>query len=423
MKCILHIGVHKTGSTSIQKALDGYDDGRIFYGALGDANHSIAFGTLFRSDHLRERWDRLGCSVSEKVELYDERLSAALDRDRQTVIFSGENISLLDTDGVRRMRERLEKSCDDIRIVMFVRDPLAWTASMVQEFVKHGRSCLGSARFPSFEERFNSFSSVFHRDAITVVRYEDARDRNGGVITRFCDLSGACPENLSSSKAFANPSISEAAFRVLLRFNGLNISLRTGPEFEAAHWRFVLGVSKLLADGDRLSPSAFAHLTNWNDYAFLEDRLGISYQRPEPPRESASADLNELDHTTLRKIAEFLVEHSLHYEWEQDPDAAIAALYHHFVARGLNKPRARGLRDQTARIDQPARRSQPVAKSSRPRPESRLAKLMAWLDCSIHEVLSRARWLPEPTRRRLAKAAEKRRQRRESEDQPYDRTV
>ncbi|MEM0978577.1 MAG: hypothetical protein AAGJ34_13665 [Pseudomonadota bacterium] len=42
---ILHIGLHKTGTTAIQHAFSGYDDGTTVYGRFGDPNHGSAIIT------------------------------------------------------------------------------------------------------------------------------------------------------------------------------------------------------------------------------------------------------------------------------------------------------------------------------------------------------------------------------------------
>ena len=50
-RCIIHIGMHKTGSTSIQRSLQGYRDDRFQYARLGKtANHSLAMYSLFAAD-------------------------------------------------------------------------------------------------------------------------------------------------------------------------------------------------------------------------------------------------------------------------------------------------------------------------------------------------------------------------------------
>ena len=62
---IIHIGLHKTGSTSIQKALYGYQDVSTRYACFAEANHSLPMFTIFsknpKSHRLYKDW-----AISEK---------------------------------------------------------------------------------------------------------------------------------------------------------------------------------------------------------------------------------------------------------------------------------------------------------------------------------------------------------------------
>jgi hypothetical protein len=100
MDCIIHIGLHKTGSSSIQNSLRAYDDGKAFYARLGNPNHSVAFRTLFASDYLDYHvWKRKGYSkeeIEERKTAYNKAMIQQLSRnDRSRIIFSGEGISNL----------------------------------------------------------------------------------------------------------------------------------------------------------------------------------------------------------------------------------------------------------------------------------------------------------------------------------------
>ncbi len=51
-RVILHLGSHKTGSTSIQSALKRFDNGKIAYANLGNANHSAPLFTAFPNPNI-----------------------------------------------------------------------------------------------------------------------------------------------------------------------------------------------------------------------------------------------------------------------------------------------------------------------------------------------------------------------------------
>ena len=62
---ILHIGMHKTGSTSIQLSLNGYDDGETIYANLENINHAFPIYTIFSANRYDYHWKNLGFNLSE----------------------------------------------------------------------------------------------------------------------------------------------------------------------------------------------------------------------------------------------------------------------------------------------------------------------------------------------------------------------
>ncbi len=59
--CIIHIGIHKTGSTSIQESLQGFYNDIFYYANLGPSNHSEPIYCLFSENpkrhHLAKRFN------------------------------------------------------------------------------------------------------------------------------------------------------------------------------------------------------------------------------------------------------------------------------------------------------------------------------------------------------------------------------
>ena len=96
---IIHIGLHKTGSTSIQEYLHKYDDGKTIYVDLIQKNHSVPLMYIF--EHFKRvskyHTDILGRdinSLKKYINNYRSRLLNVLKRDRQNFIISGEGISI-----------------------------------------------------------------------------------------------------------------------------------------------------------------------------------------------------------------------------------------------------------------------------------------------------------------------------------------
>lgn len=123
---ILHIGPHKTGTTAIQIALENS------WQEL--AKQHTRFDTLKEYDGVNSHQiaDLISTRRLADAEVTLKRFPAT----REKYIVSSENFSRLDIDGVRFLRERL--SFDNVRIVYFLRNPLARMKSDWQELVKHG---------------------------------------------------------------------------------------------------------------------------------------------------------------------------------------------------------------------------------------------------------------------------------------------
>lgn len=138
---IVHAGLHKTGTTSIQGSLANYKDKHTIYADLGRPNHSIVLKTLFHPANLFKHWANLGLSPAEHRKLVDHyhlKLNRQLQQKHSRILFSGEEISTLDPESLGRMKSHFKEQGRDIEIVVFVREPLSMTASIIQEFVKWG---------------------------------------------------------------------------------------------------------------------------------------------------------------------------------------------------------------------------------------------------------------------------------------------
>jgi hypothetical protein len=90
---ILHIGMQRTGSSSIQKTLAGFYDGRTRYARLGFLpNHSLAMMHIFSTDETLPHATnvRRGHST-EEVAAYTARLRATLPAGGERLVLSAQS--------------------------------------------------------------------------------------------------------------------------------------------------------------------------------------------------------------------------------------------------------------------------------------------------------------------------------------------
>ena len=113
LRCIVHIGPHKTGSSSIQRTLSReLIDPGFEYAKLGKNHGARIFSMFSRSpekigSHRSRGWS------SEEIDRFnrnakDKLVRAVREAEAEAVIFSGEAISNIDSDGLADLRQFLD---------------------------------------------------------------------------------------------------------------------------------------------------------------------------------------------------------------------------------------------------------------------------------------------------------------------------
>lgn len=206
----IHIGLHKTGSTSIQATMFknrkklGSEHG-IYYLPL-NVNHGRLFYSLYaKAPHRIGKNILAGLDEKEKVQQYNEsliqKITVRFEENRsKRIVISGERISTLSPDGVERFRDFMARFCDAPRIIVYVRDPVGWSTSRLQQAVK-GANTLENFRknipVPQFQKRIEPFIRCFGRENVDIRCFNDAIGAEGGLIGDFMSAIGKSPALLN----------------------------------------------------------------------------------------------------------------------------------------------------------------------------------------------------------------------------------
>lgn len=162
-KCFIHVGMEKTGSTSIQQAirqnLPWLKEAGIIYpqGGIARLNHNF-----LASSYLPQGSDRLVRGLPPRIRKGEEK--RFLDAYRQDlmseirrghhVIISGEHLFRLRADEISMLKRDLaDAGVDDVLIFAVLRSPASFYLSFVQQEVK------GSSRFPAPADFFVDYAS------------------------------------------------------------------------------------------------------------------------------------------------------------------------------------------------------------------------------------------------------------------------
>lgn len=218
--CILHIGLSKTGSSSIQRTLHRYDDGRLAYARIRDPNHSSPLFQIFCSDPARRDRPFLNWRTPADQAAVAKRHAAAFDREMtrpRDVIFSAEGIcGKLTADEIGDMAARLRRHFDRVRVIAYLRPYRNACASAWQQNVKMGENRFVLPR-PAFRGRLQPFIRHFGKDSVEMRPFDRAALINGDVIDDFAALIGIDPAGLR--RQTVNESVSLEALSIVYAHN------------------------------------------------------------------------------------------------------------------------------------------------------------------------------------------------------------
>ncbi|MEM7597957.1 MAG: hypothetical protein AAF382_09695 [Pseudomonadota bacterium] len=323
--CVLHAGAHKTGSTAIQWALQGYDDGETVYADLDHANHSVPLRQAFSESGYDPKWGQF--SDADTAAQRRQQVEAALSLDRARVMFSAEGMLRFSTSEGRAFRDLITRFCDRVQVVLFVREPVAWTASLAQQRIKRGGLTNLQVVTGTLRNTVVMLMDVFGPEAVTIWRYED-KDLFGGDITRlFAQRLGLDETRLNPTGTDVNASFPEGVVQMLYQLS------RVSPIFEAMRDDPPLGpllfrtCHALVEDHVPLNPAPFARCVDLEDTAFVNDLIDIPYDLPSPSAVPVEDYLMTRTPKRLSNLNALLVSEGVIARPLTDHDDVLAALF------------------------------------------------------------------------------------------------
>jgi Tetratricopeptide repeat len=228
----IHIGVHKTGTKSIQYTCSENRDKLLEHGINylpGDPNHGPPLISLF-SDHPHEDIRNIMRHVDtpEKAASLNAstryEITKALRRNRSPkMVISGEGLSSLLETEIERLKQMLSPYATAYRIIVYVRDPYEYCNSAYLQRLKSG-GVLGAADRkmprPHYRRRIERYINVFGRENIDIRVFNPRRFIGGELVTDFLVAIGESAELARSLKIVrANQSMSHEAAMILSETN------------------------------------------------------------------------------------------------------------------------------------------------------------------------------------------------------------
>lgn len=318
MKGIIHVGLHKTGTTTIQRAL--YENRQVlnnggFNYALPVANHSEALVNMFASHpveyHLNIQNRRGQKEIREHAAGMFEHFSD-VNAGWEGIILSGEVLSQFDLDELHRLKEYLDQFITEYIVVACVRHPIDLGKSLFQQRVKGGRTIshvLAAPPWVDFRYRLEKFDKVFGADNVRVFDFESAVSR-GSILQYFLDKSGV-EVDVPDSSLQLNTSLTMQGIHLMSAYSErfpLEQMQRGDIDPDALEFQLMKGFAMSLG-GDKLrlpQETAKSMLEESRPgIRWLSKRHGIEYEEYEP------ATSDQLTSPAERKAAESLLDELL----------------------------------------------------------------------------------------------------------------
>ncbi len=240
-ECLIHGGMPKTGTTSIQSSLcRGLHDERFRLLTLDSFLGNLLIGSAFSGDYgVGSRFisqmvtEDMAARLPPESRHYLDRALAAAGRRGCTPILSAETISYFSEAALERLRDFVVERNWQPRVVMYVRSPLDFLESRFQQRLKAGIMVRGAptrmADYLEFSVRLGygrplrGVDQVFGREHVAMFAYDPAGFPGRCVVRHFCGIAGIPGESVRVIRE--NDSVSLDAVRFL---HALSVAGRRG---------------------------------------------------------------------------------------------------------------------------------------------------------------------------------------------------
>ncbi len=307
-KCTLHVGMPKTGSTSIQEAFFYHLNPPGFqYAGFGEPNGSWGIGAIF-SDYPEQQMALLARTTVERLGDYRRTRLARLERSIRHARHRGNNLVISaellygsSTATYERIRRFLNERGFEVEVLAYMRPWRSYLQSRLQQRLKNGRThpdldFNNPYPFLNFRERIESLWQVYGRDRVSFVKFSPADFPDRCVVKDFCQRLGIRWPGIKLP--YSNVGLSLPATRLVFaynRFSPLGIS-----EDCIRPKRYLLMMDRLASltgPAFQLHSSLYEsiHQKIRPDLAWIEQQLGFSVDEDITRSDNGPCIKNEAD--------------------------------------------------------------------------------------------------------------------------------
>ncbi|MCM1989269.1 hypothetical protein [Oceanirhabdus seepicola] len=324
---IVHVGLHKTATTSIQKTLffqknnTILDEKGFIYPKSWYPNHSIPVYSLFCDNpenyHINIKLGYSKEEIKNINQIYSKKLVEEIEnRKSTTLIISGEDISILNKNNLIDLKEFLKSVCYmkiNIRVIVYVRNPASWIVSLIQEKIKNEIFTLERALIvyktvlkDYFRIHISNLIQVFGKDAVEIYCFEDAITHKFGPVGHFLSVVGFNNKEISKFNIIkSNESVSQVIANLISYINEKVPLFKNGKINKERFWGDIFPLLKVRGRKFDISYTQKKELlqTAMEDIKWLKDNVGIDYSDIQiKPSKNLNKQLNEETIGDIKKV-------------------------------------------------------------------------------------------------------------------------
>ena len=291
-RCWIHIGMHKTSSTSVQGNLKKMkkSTGSKLFTVGGCPNMGPALHAMFLEAPEKCSWfSKKGQSPEDIAKCgrqwLEELKNSILSFQGEVCILSGETLteSLFDERSIVALRDFLTPLFDGgVKVIGYVRSPYQYKNSRLQERIKSSTAGFDLDLVKlDYRARFEKWDKIFGDENVLLIKFDPSTFPNGCAVADFCNQIGIqIPPDLEIRRF--NESLSQNACGILHAYRkfGQGYGLDDIARVEKAYLIRALrgmGGKKFTLSRQVLEPAVNSER---EDIAWMERRLGVSLNEP-----------------------------------------------------------------------------------------------------------------------------------------------
>lgn len=297
-EALIHVGMPKTGTTSIQETFAANPCPNIKYAPFPNSNHSYLSAICFERAPEKNRPNALlgldRPAAFERKRRMLRKLSKALNQDANrsetsALLFSGERFSnaiKADAEVHTKMRDYLSRWCDSFRIFGYVRPLQSLLPSDFQQRIQVGRAAELDLDwyYPNYRQKFEKFDQVYGRDSVFLRKFARAELVDGDVVCDFAAQIGADlkPSDIKNH----NLALSLEGTAILFTFVRAGRIRDLNQSVAKQNAKIVVALKNISGQKLAFCPDQLVRVAekNLKDIDWIEARIGASVFDPRPQK-------------------------------------------------------------------------------------------------------------------------------------------